>query len=71
MLHDELVSTTEAAEILKLSTARIKILCSQSRFEGAEKIGRNWIIPRQSLLNYTHLKRGVKPKKSINKIKKF
>ncbi len=39
------VSTTQAAEILNISTSRIRYLLAQGRVKGAYKVGRIWIIP--------------------------
>ena len=39
------LSTTQAGERLGLSARRVAILCEQGRIPGAQKAGRNWIIP--------------------------
>ena len=52
----------EAAKTLGISTARIRQLCLDGRFEGALKIGRSWIIPREAVLNHKPLPPGVKPR---------
>ncbi|WP_413162416.1 DNA-binding protein [Capilliphycus salinus ALCB114379] len=39
------VGTTEAARILKISTARLRVLLSAGRVEGAYKTGKMWLIP--------------------------
>ncbi len=39
------VGTTEAAEILNISTSRMRYLISQGRVKGAYKAGKGWIIP--------------------------
>ncbi len=39
------VSTTQAAELLNISTARMRYLLAQGRVQGAYKVGRAWIIP--------------------------
>ncbi len=39
------VSTTQAAEILNISTSRMRYLLGQGRVKGAYKVGRFWIIP--------------------------
>ena len=61
MYRDELVSTSQAADLLNISTSRVNLLCRQGRFHKAEKIGGIWIIPRQSVVNFSRLKRGPKP----------
>ncbi|MEB3278292.1 MAG: DNA-binding protein [Lyngbya sp.] len=40
-----IVGTTEAARILKISTARLRVLLSAGRVEGAYKTGKMWLIP--------------------------
>ncbi len=59
----KLISVKEAAQILGITRIRVAVLCKQGRFEGAEKIGSVWIIPRNSVLNFTRLPPGLKPKK--------
>lgn len=61
-LAADLVSVHDAALMLKVDRTRINVLCRQGRFDGAAKIGRNWIIPRKSVEEFTRLKPGVKPK---------
>ena len=63
-LHEKLVSASEAAKILQLTTARIGVLCRQGRFQGAEKIGAGWVIPREAVLNHKRLPPGMKPRTS-------
>ena len=40
-----IVGTTEAAKILKISTARLRVLMIEGRVEGAYKTGKMWLIP--------------------------
>ncbi|MEQ8995343.1 MAG: DNA-binding protein [Coleofasciculus sp. B1-GNL1-01] len=40
-----IVGTTEAAKILNISTARLRVLLLQGRVEGAYKTGRMWLMP--------------------------
>ncbi|MEL7038482.1 MAG: DNA-binding protein [Cyanobacteria bacterium J06592_8] len=40
-----IVGTTEAAQILKISTARLRVLLIAGRVEGAYKTGRMWLMP--------------------------
>ncbi len=40
-----IVGTTEAAKILKISTARLRVLLSTGRVEGAYKSGKMWLMP--------------------------
>lgn len=52
MTEKEYISTKEAAEILNLSTRRIVGLCNKQLLKGAQKKGRNWIIPKETVLAY-------------------
>ncbi len=40
-----IVGTTQAAKILKISTARLRVLLISGRVEGAYKTGKMWLIP--------------------------
>ena len=40
-----IVGTTEAANILKISTGRLRILLLEGRVEGAYKSGKMWLMP--------------------------
>ncbi|MEB3277359.1 MAG: DNA-binding protein [Lyngbya sp.] len=40
-----IVGTTEAAQILKISTARLRVLLIAGRVEGAYKTGKMWLMP--------------------------
>ncbi len=40
-----IVGTTRAANILKISTARLRVLLIAGRVEGAYKVGKLWFIP--------------------------
>ena len=64
----KLISVKEAAEILGLTRIRVAVLCKQGRFSGAEKIGSVWIIPRESVENFTRLPPGKKSKKEKNSV---
>ena len=61
-LSEHLISASDAGVMLGISTVRMNVLLRQGRFAGAEKIGRNWIIPRSSVENFQRLKPGVKSK---------
>ena len=39
------VTTTEAANILNISSARLRVLLIEGRVEGAYKCGKMWLIP--------------------------
>jgi hypothetical protein len=40
-----IVGTTEAANILKISTARLRVLLKTGRVQGAYKTGKMWLMP--------------------------
>jgi hypothetical protein len=40
-----IVGTTEAAKILNISTARLRVLLMAGRVEGAYKTGKMWLMP--------------------------
>lgn len=40
-----LISVPAAAEKLKVSDRRVRVLCVQGRIPGAVKIGRDWLLP--------------------------
>lgn len=66
-LREHLLSATDAGKMLGLSTVRINVLLNQGRFEGAEKIGNYWVIPREAVENFKRLPPGVKPKTPTRK----
>lgn len=43
------VTTEEMAKIWGISARRIALLCSQGRVHGAEKKGKTWLIPKDTL----------------------
>ena len=55
-IERDYIDTPSAARELDLTNARIRKLCSDGRFEGALKTGRAWIIPRNSVKNFTRLR---------------
>ena len=61
-LSEHLISASDAGVMLGISTVRMNVLLRQGRFAGAEKIGRNWIIPREAVENFKRLPPGVKSK---------
>jgi hypothetical protein len=59
---DEYVTIAEAAKMLGKSVPMISHLCRGGRFANAVKLSTGaWLIPRESVLNYKPMKRGVKP----------
>lgn len=57
-LKEQLISAPDAGKILGLTAVRVGVLCRQGRFNGAEKIGRNWVIPREAVENFKRLPPG-------------
>ena len=45
-LENELMTTTEAAELWGISMRRVQILCDNGKVKGAVRMGRTWIIPK-------------------------
>ena len=43
------VGTTEAAKITGLVPAYIKELCRKGKIPGAQKVGGQWMIPREQI----------------------
>ena len=50
---EEYAGINEAAQILGVSKNQIKVLCRSGKLPGAVKHGGIWMIPRQSLHDYT------------------
>ena len=61
-IRQNYITTAEAAGILGITTHRVGRLCIEGRFKGAFKAGFAWLIPRDSVSNHKHLKRGPKGK---------
>ena len=40
-----MITAKQAAIILRLKPGTVRLLCLRGQIEGAEKIGRDWIIP--------------------------
>ena len=59
-IEQDYVSANEAAGMLRVTRNRIGRLCLDGRFEGAIKVSRSWIIPREAVLNHKSLSLGVK-----------
>lgn len=57
---DEYVTAEDAANLINRKVSLIRTLCRAGRLNGAEKIGTNWLIPREAILNYRPAKRGPK-----------
>ncbi len=59
-ISGEYMSAHDVALKLNIDRSYILALCRQGRFDGAEKIGNYWVIPRVSVENFQRLKPGVK-----------
>ena len=66
-IRNEYVTTPQAAEMLRISRRQIGWLCTENKFEGAGKIGDMWLIPRESVENYTREKPGPKKYQAMKK----
>lgn len=53
-------SVIEAAKELNLSDRRIRVLCTQGRIQGAQKIGRDWLLPDEITITPVQRKRRTK-----------
>lgn len=40
-----MITVQQAAKKLKVTPRRVRVLCGQGRIAGAEKIGRDWLLP--------------------------
>ncbi len=47
-LESELMTPKKAAELWGITARRVQILCNQGLVEGAIKMDRTWIIPKDS-----------------------
>jgi hypothetical protein len=62
-LNGDYLTTPEASAISHKCESFIKRLCRDGRLPGAKKLGKTWLIPRESLENYTPMKRGPRTSK--------
>ena len=49
---EKLYSIAETAEMLGLQPVRTRELCRQGRLPGAQKIGRDWVVPERAIKEY-------------------
>lgn len=61
----ELLTTQEAAQIMKRSQGHVKNLCSAGKLPGAQKVGRDWLIPREVAENFVPPPRGFAAQKAM------
>lgn len=60
-MASDLISTTEAAQIMQVCAARARALAAQSKLPGAQHVGRNWVVPRSSAEAWRPCARGGNP----------
>ena len=48
--HEEVISTSEAKEILGVTIQRVNQLIEANRFPGAIKSGKFWLLPRNEVI---------------------
>ena len=47
-LESELMTTRDASEIWGITPRRVQILCDKGKVPGAFRMGRTWIIPKDT-----------------------
>ena len=47
-LESELMTTRNASEIWGITPRRVQILCDKGKVQGAFRMGRTWIIPKDT-----------------------
>lgn len=67
MPDGNMIGSSKAAEILRMSPRRVGQLCSEGRLEGARKIGRNWFVPEESVLALIEKKDSGRKRKAAKK----
>ena len=70
-MDPDMITTTEAAQILGYSRMSVRNLCAWGKLPGAEKRGRDWFIPRASVEMYEKGPQGfaAHPRKDGDRIK--
>jgi hypothetical protein len=67
---EKYVTVADAARMLNRSIPMISHLCRGGRFANATKLSTGaWLIPREEVLSYKPMKRGVKPGTNTKKAK--
>ena len=57
-LTTELMSVHDVAIMLNVHRSRVNVLLQQGRLDGAVKVGRDWVMPRESVENFKRLPPG-------------
>jgi len=47
-LKSELMTTKEAAGVWGITMRRVQVLCDKGQVDGAIRMGRTWIIPKEA-----------------------
>jgi hypothetical protein len=47
-IEKELMTTTEAATLWGITMRRVQVLCDLGKVQGAVRMGRTWIIPKDA-----------------------
>lgn len=45
------ITVAQAVPILNIKERRIRVLCAEGRIAGAEKIGRDWLLPASPVIS--------------------
>lgn len=53
MTDADYITTTDAAREMRVSRARVTLLCRTGRLEGARRHGRDWLVPRSTAQAWT------------------
>lgn len=59
-----MITVAQAAKKMKITPRRVRVLCAQGRIIGAEKIGRDWLLPDKPTVRAADRRRPGKVKMS-------
>lgn len=48
-MYEDYIKTDEAAKMWNITPRRVQILCQQGKIDGAVRLGRDWMLPRDTL----------------------
>jgi hypothetical protein len=66
---EKYITVVEACDLMGKAASMVARLCQMGKLPGAKKISNTWLIPRESVLSYKPMKRGVKPGTQSKKAK--